>query len=67
MPDAVIDVTCSVCGREGTIPLANHNEATDFGKYETTTTCGPCVRQSQAKGREAYRHRHGLLKKQQPS
>jgi hypothetical protein len=53
-----IKVQCSICGREGKIPREKHNEATGDGKYETTTTCGDCVRKSQARGRESYLDRH---------
>ena len=60
-------VTCSTCGRIGTIPYEKHiavteatNDATADNHFDTLVLCGRCISRAQADGRADYRERHGI-------
>ena len=53
-------VTCSTCGKIGTIPRDRHIDATADSHFETRVLCGRCISKTQATARANYRERHGI-------
>ena len=53
-------VTCSTCGKIGTIPYEKHIAVTADNHFDTLVLCGRCISKAQTTARVDYRESHGI-------